>query len=175
MGYAAQAGARRNTSCSWGWRVSTKLTALILLPVFLFFCVRDEGRGSRAWRRWRPFCFRSRFFVVPWLIVFYRRMASSFLVGQARRRLMELYHSFVAPLSGLVSTTWSSWFSSCRWHSSRRGHLRVKERWTNRTIQIAVSWFLVVLVTLTYLGVDGYGFQMRHIAPAVAACMSSWW
>ena len=41
--------------------------------------------------------------------------------------------------------------------------------WRNRALQVAIAWFAVVLVTLTLMGIDGYGFQMRHVAPAAAA------
>jgi len=41
--------------------------------------------------------------------------------------------------------------------------------WHNRIVQIAILWFSIVLATLTWLGINEYGFQMRHIAPAMPA------
>jgi peptidoglycan/LPS O-acetylase OafA/YrhL len=41
--------------------------------------------------------------------------------------------------------------------------------WRERAVQAAVAWLCLFVATLTFMGVDGYGFQMRHIAPAAGA------
>jgi Glycosyltransferase family 87 len=149
----------------------TKLTALILLPVFLFFCVRDEDTWKERVTAMATVLLPVALFVVPWLIVFYQKngvFVPSWVKPDAT--LMQLY-PFVRIA---VERPWYYYAVKlvlimplalvAAWALARERAL-----WTNRTVQIAVSWFLVVLVTLTYLGVDGYGFQMRHIAPAVGA------
>ena len=149
----------------------SKLTALILLPVFLVFCVRDEETWKQRVTAMVTVLLPVALFVVPWLMVFYQKngvFVPSWVKPDAR--LMELY-PFVRIA---VERPWYYYAVKlvlimplalvAAWALARERAL-----WTNRTVQIAVSWFLVVLVTLTYLGVDGYGFQMRHIAPAVAA------
>ena len=41
--------------------------------------------------------------------------------------------------------------------------------WRTITGQVVLAWFCVILITLTTMGINGYGFQMRHIAPAMPA------
>jgi membrane-associated HD superfamily phosphohydrolase len=47
--------------------------------------------------------------------------------------------------------------------------IRERQLWRHPAIQIAAAWFFIVVAALTVMGIDGYGFQMRHIAPAIAA------
>jgi glycosyl transferase family 87 len=154
-----------------GLAALAKLTALILLPVLLFFGMRDEETWKQRAAAAATVLLPVALFVVPWLIVFYQRNGV-FIPSWVKpdSTLMQLYPFvriaverpwyyysakliLIMPLALVV--VWSL--------------VRERVLWSNRTIQIAASWFLVVLVTLTYLGIDGYGFQMRHIAPAVAA------
>ena len=148
-----------------------KLTALILLPVLGFFAVRDEETWKQRAAAAATILLPVALFVIPWLVVFYQRngvFVPSWVKPDST--LMQMY-----PFVRLaVERPWYYYPAKlilimplapvALW-----ALIRERALWSNRTIQIAASWFLAVLITFTYLGIDGYGFQMRHIAPAVAA------
>ena len=154
-----------------GLAALAKLTALILVPVFLFVCVRHEEPWKQRAVSMMTVLLPVALFVVPWLIAFYLKngvVVPSWVKPDAR--LMELYPfvriaverpgyyyavklALIMPLA-LVAL----------WVIVRERAIRV-----NRTVQVAALWFFIVMVTLTMLGLNGYGFQMRHIAPAVTA------
>lgn len=154
-----------------GLAALAKLTALILVPVFLFVCVRDEETWKHRAASMTVILLPLIFLVVPWLVLFYLKtgvFVPSWVKPDAR--LMELYPFvriaverpwyyyvvklvFIMPLAAVA--LWAL--------------VRERAIWTNRTLQVAASWFCVVIGTLTLMGISGYGFQMRHIAPAVAA------
>jgi Glycosyltransferase family 87 len=148
-----------------------KLTALILVPVFLFACVRDEDSWTDRVVSATACLLPAALFVVPWLVVFYLR--TGVLVPQWVKpdaALMNMYPfvrvaverpwfyyivklALIMPLA--VVAIWALVNDSAVWK--------------NRTIHITASWFMVFLGVLTILSINGYGFQMRHIAPAVGA------
>jgi 4-amino-4-deoxy-L-arabinose transferase-like glycosyltransferase len=146
-----------------------KLTALVLLPVFALVCVRDEDTWSGRIASIALVLGAAGLFVIPWLVVFYLQygvLVPSWVKPDAR--LMELYPFvraaverpwyyyavklvLVMPLA--LVAVWAL--------------VRERPLWTSRTVQIAVLWFGTIVVMLTWLGMGGYGFQMRHIAPAI--------
>jgi hypothetical protein len=154
-----------------GLAALAKLTALILLPVFVFVCIRDEETWKERAISLAAVLLPVVSLVVPWLLVFYSRNGV-FLPSWVKpdERLMQLYPfvraaverpwyyyvvklSVVMPLA--IAAVWAL--------------MGDRALWANRTVQVAAAWFGTVLVVLTVLGINGYGFQMRHIAPAVTA------
>ena len=154
-----------------GLAALAKLTALIVVPVFLFVCVRDEETWKQRAVSMTTVLLPVAFFVVPWLIAFYLKngvFVPSWVKPDAR--LMELYpfvriaverpwYYYAVKLALIMPLVLVALLAMVR-----EGAIR-----TNRTVQVAALWFLIVMVTLTLMGVSGYGFQMRHIAPAVTA------
>ena len=169
-------GGRRRTMLAaagalLGLAALAKLTALLLVPVFAFACVRDEDTWAGRAASMAVVLVAMGLFVAPWLVVFYLQYGVLFPSWvKPDARLMELY-PFVR---AAVERPWYYYAAKLVLVMPLAlvaGWALVRERplWSSRTVQIAMAWFGVVVVTLTWLGMDGYGFQMRHIAPAVAA------
>lgn len=164
---------------SHGWLVTTgvllglaaltKLTALVVLPVFVVTILRGGGTWRRRLTSLLPFATPVCLLVIPWLLLF-RLKCGVFLPDWVAPDLWLREHSdfvkaaldrpwyyYVIKLPLLLPMTviagWALW---------GRSGLR-----TNPTMQIATAWCATVIVALTTLSAMGYGFQMRHVAPAV--------
>jgi len=148
-----------------------KLTALILVPLVLFVCWRDEPTWKERAIAMALVLLPAGVLVAPWLIVFYQKtgvFVPSWVKPDAR--LMDLY-PFVR---AAVERPWYYYIFKlilimpvavvAAWAIAGERPL-----WHNRIVQIAILWFSIVLATLTWLGINEYGFQMRHIAPAMPA------
>ena len=148
-----------------------KLTALILVPVLVFFAIRGQAARTERLRSAAALLIPILVLVVPWLVVFYQQtgvVLPTWVKPDAT--LMEIYpflrtaverpwHYYlttllvIAPV--LAITVWAA--------------LSNRSLWPERTFQLAAAWFVVFVVVQTILAADGYGFQMRHVAPASAA------
>jgi 4-amino-4-deoxy-L-arabinose transferase-like glycosyltransferase len=152
-----------------GLAALTKLTALVVLPVFvvtiLLGGVPWRGRLTSCLWFGLPICF----LVVPWLLVF-RLKCGVFLPDWVapdpwlrehsefvKAALDRPWYYYVVKLPLLIPMS-----VMAGWALSARSGLR-----TNSTMQIATAWGLTVVAALTALSATGYGFQMRHVAPAV--------
>jgi 4-amino-4-deoxy-L-arabinose transferase-like glycosyltransferase len=148
-----------------------KLTALMLLPVLVLFAAREMHDWRSRFRAAAAIVGPVVLLVVPWLAIFYQHtgvLVPSWVKPDAQ--LMEIYPflrtavdrpwyyyvttlAFIAPVT--VIAVWAG--------------VRHREMWPQRTFRFAVSWLIVFVTAQTVLGAGGYGFQMRHVAPAVAA------
>jgi hypothetical protein len=154
-----------------GLAAFAKLTALVVIPVFLLVCLRDEDTWTARAASLGACLLPAALFVVPWLVVFYLRTGAVVPPWvKPDAALMQMY-PFVRVA---VERPWYYYAVKLVlimpialvtvWALARESTL-----WANRTIQIAALWFFIFTGTLTFLGINGYGFQMRHIAPAVGA------
>lgn len=154
-----------------GLAALAKLTALILVPVVLIAGVRADATWKDRTLSLAAMFLPVAILVAPWLLLFYLQygvLTPSWVQPDAR--LMELF-PFVR---AAVGRPWYYYGAKllvimplalvAAWLLIRERHL-----WRNAAIQIAAAWFSVVVVTLTLMGIVGYGFQMRHITSAVAA------
>jgi 4-amino-4-deoxy-L-arabinose transferase-like glycosyltransferase len=152
-----------------GLAALTKLTALIVLPVIIVTILHGEGRWRTRFNSLTWFSVPVCLLVVPWLVLFrlkcgvflpdwvapdlWLREHSDFVKSALDRPWY--YYSAKLPLV-LPMTLMAGW---AMWN---RSGIRL-----NHTIQLAAAWSALVIVSLTMLGATGYGFQMRHVAPAV--------
>jgi 4-amino-4-deoxy-L-arabinose transferase-like glycosyltransferase len=154
-----------------GLAALAKLTALILAPLFLFAGLRQDTDWRQRGVSLLAITVPVVALVVPWTILFYLKcgvLVPSWTKPNAE--LLELY-PFVR---AAVERPWYYYLLKLTlvmplalvpiW-------LMISDRaiWRNPGIQAAVGWFVFIVVAMTVMGIDGYGFQMRYIAPAVAA------
>jgi 4-amino-4-deoxy-L-arabinose transferase-like glycosyltransferase len=154
-----------------GLAALAKLTALILLPVFLVFAIRSEAPWPARALSALAVLVPVTVLVAPWLAVFYQQtgvLIPSWVKPDAR--LMELYPF----LRTAVERPWHYYLSTLLviapltaiavWAAVAQRAL-----WSQPIFQVSVAWLVVFVTIQTILGADGYGFQMRHVAPAAAA------
>jgi hypothetical protein len=154
-----------------GLAALAKLTALILVPVVLMTGVRGDATWKDRALSMAAMLLPLVILVAPWLILFYLQygvLTPPWVKPDAR--LMELF-PFVRVA---VERPWYYYGAKlfeimplaavAAWLLIRERHL-----WRNTAIQVAAAWFSIVVVTLTIMGITGYGFQMRHITSAIAA------
>lgn len=154
-----------------GLAALAKLTALILLPVFLVFTVRQDTTWPARVRSALAVLVPVTVLVVPWLAVFYQHtgvLIPSWVKPDAR--LMEIYPF----LRTAVERPWHYYLSTllviapltaiAAWAAFSQRAL-----WSQPIFQFSAAWLVVFVAVQTLLGADGYGFQMRHVAPAAAA------
>jgi hypothetical protein len=154
-----------------GLAALAKLTALILIPVVLFAGIRRDATWKGRAISTAVILLPIVTLVAPWMILFYLEygvMVPSWVKPDAR--LMELFPfvrvaverpwyyyavkvAQIMPLSLIAA-----------WLLIRERHL-----WRNEAVQVAAAWFSIVVVTLTLMGIGGYGFQMRHITSSITA------
>jgi hypothetical protein len=153
-----------------GLAALAKLTALMLIPVFLVAGIRGDSTWKERSVSVLAVVAPIAVVVAPWMAVFhlqYGVFVPSWVKPDAR--LMELYPFvrmaverpwyyyakliLIMPLA--LVALWSV--------------VRERAAWRNQDIRVAIGWFSVIVAGLTLMGADGYGFQMRHIAPAVTA------
>ncbi len=152
-----------------GLAALTKLTALAVLPVFVVTLLRGGGTWRRRLTSLLPFATPVCLLVVPWLVLF-RLKCGVFLPDWVAPDLWLREHSdfvkaaldrpwyyYVIKLPLLIPMT-----AMAAWMLWSRPGLR-----TNPTLQITTAWCVTVIVALTAVSTMGYGFQMRHVAPAV--------
>jgi 4-amino-4-deoxy-L-arabinose transferase-like glycosyltransferase len=172
----AQGGRRRRlwlitSGALLGLAALAKLTALILLPVFLVFAMRHDGTWSARVRSALAVLVPVTVLVAPWLAVFYQHtgvLIPSWVKPDAR--LMEIYPF----LRTAVERPWHYYLSTllviapltaiAAWAAVSQRAL-----WSHPIFQFSAAWLVVFVAVQTLLGTDGYGFQMRHVAPAAAA------
>lgn len=154
-----------------GLAALAKLTALILVPVFLFAVLRTDSTWRERGASMLSIFLPVGLLVVPWMVVFYAQ-SGVFIPSWVKpdEKLMEIFPF----LRVAVARPWYYYLGTLPlimplalvpvWVLARERAL-----WGNRPIQIAVAWFSIILLAQTLLGAEGYGFQMRHIAPAVSA------
>jgi 4-amino-4-deoxy-L-arabinose transferase-like glycosyltransferase len=153
-----------------GLAALAKLTALILAPLFLFVALKTPA----TWKD-RAFAalavgFPVVLLVVPWLLVFHAT-SGVFVAGWIRpdARSLELYPF----LRTVVERPWYYYLTTlisimplalvAAWVLASR------TSWQRVAMPVVAGWFCLYVLAQTLLGIDGYGFQMRHIAPAVTA------
>jgi hypothetical protein len=154
-----------------GLAALAKLTTLILVPVCVLAGTRADTTGKERAISIAAMLLPAAVLVAPWMLLFYQQygvLAPSWVKPDAR--LMELFPfvraavdrpwyyygaklALIMPLS-LIAV----WLV-----------IRERELWRDAAIQTAAAWLAIFVGVLTFLGIDGYGFQMRHITPAIAA------
>jgi hypothetical protein len=154
-----------------GLAALAKLSALILLPVFLVVGLRGDGNWKDRAASGLAIVLPIAVLVGPWLATFYAQFGV-FVPGWVRpdAKLLEIYPF----LQVAVARPWYYYAVTLTfvlplvlapiWPLIREPDIRQEFH-----IRAAVAWFVVFVVAQTLLGASGYGFQMRHIAPAVAA------
>ena len=176
MAILLHAGGRRRRSVLalaglvLGLAALAKLTALILVPLFLFVAVKTDtnwrARALSALAVGLPVVV----LVVPWLLAFHAASGvfiASWIRPDARslelfpflRTVVERpgYYYFTTLISIMPLALVAAWVLASR------------TAWQRSATQVVAAWFGLYVLAQTLLGLDGYGFQMRHIAPAVAA------
>jgi 4-amino-4-deoxy-L-arabinose transferase-like glycosyltransferase len=153
-----------------GLAALAKLTALLLAPLFLVIAVKTDTNWRARARSALAVGLPVVVLVVPWLLAFHA--ASGVFIASWIRpdaRSLELFPF----LRTVVERPWYYYVTTlisimplalvAAWVLTRR------TAWQHFDMQVVAGWFGLYVLAQTLLGLDGYGFQMRHIAPAVAA------
>ncbi len=148
-----------------------KLTGLLVLPLLLVMALRGEQDWNGRARAAAALVLPVALLVVPWLAAFYYNtgvVLPSWV--KPDEQLMSLYPF----LRTAVERPWHYYLTTLIAISPAVMLLAwtaVAHRmiWRDPVFQLAAGWLLLIVLAQTLLALDGYGFQMRHIAPAVTA------
>jgi hypothetical protein len=154
-----------------GLAALAKLTALILVPVVLIASVLGDVTWKDRGLSLAAIFLPAAILVAPWMILFYLQYGVLFPSWvKPDARLMELF-PFVRVAVERPWYYYGAKLVAITPLALVAVGLLIRERhlWRNGAVQVAAAWLSIVVVTLTLMGVAGYGFQMRHITSAVAA------
>jgi 4-amino-4-deoxy-L-arabinose transferase-like glycosyltransferase len=148
-----------------------KVSALLVLPIHVGAIFRREATWRGRLQSWLALGLPVALFVVPWCLLFYAR-CGVFLPPWVRPDPWLISH--YAFLQAAVDRPWYYYLLKfpllvplvlvCLWQVVRDQRVMADPR-----IRLAAAWFIIVLAAITLTGIDGYGFQMRHVAPAAPA------
>jgi 4-amino-4-deoxy-L-arabinose transferase-like glycosyltransferase len=151
-----------------GLAALAKLSALALIPVYLWAVFLKYGRSRKAWEAvllLSPACL----LILPWLIVFYVK-CGVILPSWVKPDAWLIEHN--AFVKTLVNRSWYYYFLKttillpllpfCLWQLAHEPRI-LKES----NAKICLAWLAVYLAAMTTMGANGLGFQMRHVAGAM--------
>ncbi len=155
-----------------GLAALAKLSALLVLPIYIVaIVVRRDGDWRARVGSMGAIALPVGLLVVPWCVLFYLRCGVFVPPWVKPDAWLIEHYPFV---KALVSRPWYYYavklplvmplVGVAAWTLLRDG-----AAWRDRGVQVSAAWFVVLAGAITLMGVDGYGFQMRHLAPAVTA------
>jgi hypothetical protein len=155
-----------------GLAALTKLTALLVAPVYLVALVRRDLAWRARLGSIAAVIVPAGLLIVPWCILFYLR-CGVFIPPWVKPDAWLIEHNPFIEI--MVNRPW--YYYAVKLSLTMPlllvvGWILVRDRlawWPEWRIRVAAAWFLVILVGTTVMGANGYGFQMRHVAPAVTA------
>ena len=154
-----------------GLAALAKLTALILFPVLVLAAIREDATWKQRGVSSLAIAVPAALLFTPWLILFY--VWNGVFVPSWVKPDAALMENFPF-VRAAVERPWYYYLIKLTlimplWLVSLWPLVRDRVRWRDGVTQAAAGWFLIFVAALTLMGIDGYGFQTRHIAPAIAA------
>jgi len=148
-----------------------KITALIFAPVLLYLILTAETqRQSKI----KDLCLGSLpalLLLLPWFVIFYRKFGVIIPSWTKPDEWLLQHYAFVrltlerTPIYYVVKLIAIAPVILL----SFGVYLFRRSLWTNRVFLAFPISFLLYFVSMSYLGLHGYGFQMRYLAPAIPA------
>jgi 4-amino-4-deoxy-L-arabinose transferase-like glycosyltransferase len=144
----------------------SKMTALILTPVVVYLILTPDGQQQSKTKDLCLGCLPALLLASPWYIAFYHTYVVVIPSWIKPDKWSVEHYPFVQialertpayyflKLIAIAPVTLLSLGVYC---------LR-KSLWTSRIFLVPPIWFLLCFTTISYLGVQGQGFQMRYIA-----------
>jgi 4-amino-4-deoxy-L-arabinose transferase-like glycosyltransferase len=151
---------------SLGLTLLTKFTGFLLLPILLSYHLAKLGASRRSWQLLGAAALPAILLAGPWFVLFYSTY--SMLVPNWIRPTAEMMEKFpfVATIVHRSPFYYLQILVALMPATLAAGAV-IHRRFREKDSILLVAVVVVVLSAFTYIGMEGGGYQTRHILPAV--------